>query len=372
LTDRAKVLYVVQSFGGGVFSVLRDVAKCLVEDHDVDLTLAHSVVEDTPKDYTSQLDSRIKLVPFALPSRRLRPREIAATIPAVFRLVRLLRTESPDVVHLHSSVAGLVGRTASSIVAGSVPHRLYYTPHGLASLRVHDSKLKRFIYSAAESFGHALAGEVIACSRSEQQEYASSVMQGGTRNSRYIANGVMPPALSSSGRTYLSRNRLTVTSLGRLTEQKNPLSFARLAVACPDLHFVWIGDGEENYRLRLEDQGVEVTGWLPKEAVHDKLFDSDIYVHFSRWEGLSIALVEAMMAGLPIVASDISANRDAIEDGVSGLLASTEDGLSAAVKRLADSPRLRELLGSRARDCAHANFSIERMAQELATLYRER
>ena len=102
----------------------------------------------------------------------------------------------------------------------------------------------------------------------------------------------------------------------------------------------------------LQEAGVEVTGWKSRPEALAEMSRLDIYLHPSRWEGMPIALIEAQIAGLPAVATDVVGNRDVIREGETGFVRADAGGLSEALTRLIADPALRASMGSRARTLA--------------------
>jgi glycosyltransferase involved in cell wall biosynthesis len=119
----------------------------------------------------------------------------------------------------------------------------------------------------------------------------------------------------------------------------------------------------------LRAVGVEVTGWLPEEEVRARLATATAYVQSSRWEGLPLAVLQAMAVGLPCLVLNAVGNRDAVEHNRTGLVASDTDELEMYLSMLLTSPQLRERLGRNARAEAIQRFSLARFRTNLLDLY---
>ena len=136
---------------------------------------------------------------------------------------------------------------------------------------------------------------------------------------------------------------------------------------------MWIGDGElgEAVREMIRDMNLagrlEVTGWLEPAAARERMRGLDLFVHFSRWEGLPNAVLEAMATGVPVVASDVPGNRDAIGD--TGLFAADEVQLLERALELVDDPARRKKLGAAARTRVEKEFSRTKTLETLQRLY---
>jgi glycosyltransferase involved in cell wall biosynthesis len=102
----------------------------------------------------------------------------------------------------------------------------------------------------------------------------------------------------------------------------------------------------------------------------ERMRELDIYLHPSRWEGMPVALIEAQLAALPAVATDVIGNRDVIVSGETGFLGRTAEALSRSLQMLIDDRALRERMGRQARERALLRFTVERMVDEYERLYR--
>ena len=288
---------------------------------------------------------------------------------AFWRILSIIRREAPDVVHAHSSKAGALARLAAWLCR--VP-RIYYSPHGYAFLQTDRSGFSRLIYRFLE-WSVSGIGEIVAVSPSEAQlsRQLSRNVPVRTICDPYLGPAQPPPLAPHEG--------LVVGACGRLTEARNPEAFVRLAARLcrerPQLRCVWIGAGElEGVTLRLArelgvEQRLEITGWLEPAAVLERLRGLDVFVHYSRWEGLPNAVLEAMALSLPVVASDVVGNRDAILEGVTGRLVRDEAGFQDAVLRLLDDPELRRAMGRSGRRRVVSDFSRDEAIRSLEKLY---
>lgn len=129
--------------------------------------------------------------------------------------------------------------------------------------------------------------------------------------------------------------KFIVGTIGVLHEQKNPSGFNEIALKMPDVDFIWIGNGELANQITAPN--VTITGWVStREELLSKTSTFDVYMQVSLWEGLSIAILEAMALGKPVVASNIVGNKDSVEDGKTGYLINTTDDAVLAIRKLQD------------------------------------
>jgi glycosyltransferase involved in cell wall biosynthesis len=167
----------------------------------------------------------------------------------------------------------------------------------------------------------------------------------------------------------------TVVALGRLTRQKGFDVLLRALARLDDASAVIVGDGPEATaleRLRAElglDGRVRFAGWVDDPAALVR--SADALVLPSRYEALPLAILEAMHAGLPVVATDVGSIREEVRAGETGLLVPAEDpvALASAIDDVLD-PAIGRAMGARAKDVASQQFTSERMARDFELLYR--
>jgi glycosyltransferase involved in cell wall biosynthesis len=219
-------------------------------------------------------------------------------------------------------------------------------------------------------------GAAVACDRWIRRHIAVGELQAEALRREGIApekitvapNGVdchgrfRPPAPPAA-----NEGALLLGWVGRLSEEKDPALFLYTLAKLPEAKGLLLGDGPERFRLeRLIrelglDQRVRITGFTSHVA--ERLAACDALVLTSRTEGSPLTILEAMSLEKPVIAADVGAVREAVEDGVTGFLVRerTPEAFAAAIQRLAIDPRLRRDLGANARLRVVDRFSIERM-----------
>ena len=311
-------------------------------------------------------------VPVHLVAGEPGPRDPAAFV----RLVRLLQREQPAVVHTFLIVAGIYGRLAA--FAAGVPLVL------AAEQNVYARKPRR--HALMERALAARTYRVVACCEVVGRYYRQQV---GVPRSKIeviynaVRFGRRPQATDRETARFalkLPPEALVLGTLGRLAEQKGQRillrAVAALARDVPDLVLFLAGAGPlreeleaEASRLGLADR-VRFLGLRRDRAT---LYAAmDVFALPSRWEGLSLALVEAMGAGRAVVATDVGGNPEVVRDGRTGLLVppADADALAAALLKLARDRALRAALGDAAAADALSRFSIDQHVAQLAALYR--
>ncbi len=296
-----------------------------------------------------------------------------ADLGAAWRLVRFLRRRAVDVVHTHLWGANLWGRPAAKLAGIPV---VVTTEHNLDTWKkVHHLALDRALAPAAT--------HLVAVSRQVQEFYEAHRV--GRRRWQVVHNGVdtsVPmrrqrgPALLGLG---IGADTPAVGFVGRLGPAKAPdvflLALARVAAECPAVRALVVGDGP--LRPSLEQQarqlGLErqvIFAGLRKDAT-ELLSGLDAVAVSSLREGLSMAMLEAMAAGVPVVATAVGGTPELVRDGETGLLAPPGDpeALSRALSGLLADPGRADRIRCAARRQVEERFSLARMVEGYEALY---
>ncbi|MBI5625072.1 MAG: glycosyltransferase family 4 protein [Elusimicrobia bacterium] len=363
---RRKVFEVLECGGpGGTGNQVAAICNGL-DPAGFEVGLVYAVRDGRPAEYRALAKGAV--LAFHVPEMT---REIAPImdLAAFTRLHALFKREAPDVVHTHSSKAGVLARLAAW--TAGVP-LVFHSPRGYGFLQQDRSMAARLLYWTLEASASWI-GTVVAVSPSEAR-LAGRLTWGAP-----VAT-VCDPYLGKALACVPAREGgLAVAACGRLTYARHPEAFVRLAKGLaesrPDARFVWVGggDGEDRLRGELKSLGLdgrfELTGWLDPAAALEKLSAADVFVHYSRWEGLPNAVLEAMALGLPVIASDVPGNRDAVLHGETGFIAADETALKERVLELAGDPELRRRLGHAGRKRVREAFSPSATFAALSGLY---
>lgn len=358
-----RILHITESLGGGVAHSLSQLAKAQAADgHDV--LVVHSIRPDTPVDLLPGLypaPIRRKVLHMATPIAPI------TDLKSLVQIYALLKTEKPDVIHLHSSKAGVLGRLAALLQGKR--HQVFYSPRGFAFLREDVSPGKQKLFLNLERFASKLGGTVVGCSGTEAELARTKV--GHTRTC-LVENSVdlsaVPVARGSVD------GRVRVVTSGRICYQKAPWRFRDMAIGCADLptSFVWLGDGDLRVDLMVDGElpsQMEIAGWQARAGVYASLASADVFVLPSLWEGMPLALIEAQAAGLPAVVSNVVGNRDVVIDGETGFVCDSDEAMLQKTRLLIENADLRQKMGQAAREMAAQRFSVERMHREMMSVY---
>lgn len=273
---------------------------------------------------------------------------------------------APDVVHLHSSKAGLVGRL---VLRGRRP--TLFQPHAWSFLAVHGAT--RAAAVLWERLAMRWTDAVVCCSQAEYQQGEQHGIRG---RYRVIPNAVDVQRFAGADRA-AARARLglgdgpLVACIGRLSHQKGQDvlldAWPAVRAAVPAARLVLVGDGPDQQALAARAiDGVELVGRQP--AVEDWMAAADVVAQPSRYEGLSLTVLEAMAAGRSIVATDVEGMAEAIGSG--GAIVRPGDGRAladAVVHRLRD-PELAAAEGRAGRERAARSHDLRTWGERMAEL----
>lgn len=272
-------------------------------------------------------------------------------------LRKLIRELQPHIVHTHTFKAGLIGR----LVPGK--HKRIHTFHGHLFADQSFSSTGKIVIVLVERFLAKRTQLLISVGSKVGSEIRSKNI--GTRNSwTSIAPGVraLPVTNKVKARDLLNidHRQLLVGWLARVTSVKNPLLLLQVARAMPDVKFV-VGGGGDMFDAvkRTAPPNVYVLGWVDSALFWSAV---DIAVSTSRNEGMPIALIEAQLAGLPVVATDVGSSSEIISEGITGRVVRENPQLIRdALYEIIQDPRKAALMSSASKDYAKKNFSVENM-----------
>jgi glycosyltransferase involved in cell wall biosynthesis len=302
---------------------------------------------------------------------------LAADIRAFMTLVKVIRQFKPHVIHTHTAKAGFLGRIAS--IVSLQPSIRVHTFHGHL-LNGYFGNFKRLLVVISEKSLAIFTHQLLAVGDKVRQD----LLQAGVGRKEKF--GLMPPGLSvgplptksESQRSFgLSAGRLQCAFIGRITQIKRPDRFLDVVSEIQrrgvDLDFFMAGDGEllEACRERItrEELPVTVLGW--QSDIEKVLSAADIVLLTSDNEGTPLSLIQAGMAGLPVVTTNVGSVPEVVLDGVTGFVTSLEvQEITDALERLVKDKDLRAQLGKAGKEFTLANFGVERLVHDHEELYK--
>lgn len=289
----------------------------------------------------------------------------------VYRLFKLFKKEKPYVVHTHRYVLPYVVPAA---IFAKVPVRVH-TIHNVANKEVGKLQrvLNRFFYKHCRVVPVSISPRI---KQTVMEEYRLLDDQAPM-----VYNGIdLTKCIGKENYNVYTNGKITILHIGRFSEQKNHTglveSFKIIHDENPEVTLKLIGGGglEQEIKEKVKELGlwdcVEFLGI--KSDVYPYLYNADIFVLPSLWEGMPITLIEAMATGLPIVATNVGGVPDMIQNDVSGLLVDTSKvQIAQAIMKLTKDSNLRQQLGSAAK-VASKQFSAQEMARKYSLIYMKK
>lgn len=308
-----------------------------------------------------------------------------------FRLYRSARTFlgavdafKPDLVACHSTMAGLIGRIS---LRGRVP--TIFTAHGWGFTQG-APRLRQMLLPILERLAGRYAKKIICVSRNDL-ELAKKLHIVADDKLMLVYNGVetldnteiASPAVRPD-RNDTGTKKINILFVGRLAPPKNPgllvEAFSRLPRELQEkAHITIIGDGPDRLRLEALIENLHVTahvgltGTLPRtEVLHRLHTQADVFVLISHWEGFPYSILEAMAAGVPVIASRVGGIPEALEHG-GGMLIDNDsvEQLTNALTLLITDNTLRTNMGNMARQKVESTFLVEGMCEKTFNVYQD-
>jgi glycosyltransferase involved in cell wall biosynthesis len=368
-----RVCLVAEAAGGGVGRHFLDLASGLAE-RGVKVTAIYS-----PRRRDASFCDRLKHTSGVLFIELAMRRSVGPGDAAdLWRLIRQIRSAGPfDLIHGHSSKGGALARLAARWLG--IP--VLYTPHAFITLDPTLPALKRRLYATAERWLAGWTAALIALSAEEE----SHARQLGIdpRIVHCVPNGIEPPEFSPRelvrSRLGFGPNEFVVGFVGRLTSQKAPEvtleAFGKLVQQHPTAKLVVVGDGplEAQVRQHVARRGLCGSVHLLGDLVATTVMPAfDVFCLSSRYEGMPYVLLEALAAGLPIVATRVGGASLCVDMGKNGFVVEPDDAarLAAALEELAADTSLRErfAIESAARS---ARFTRATMVDQVLGIYEQ-
>jgi glycosyltransferase involved in cell wall biosynthesis len=296
----------------------------------------------------------------------------------------LIRRWKPDVVHTHSSKAGILGRLAAW--KERVPC-VVHTVHG-PPFHKYEKKWRNKIYIASERFAARRCHKIICVAEAMREKFRAANIGTPEQyvtvySGMEVESFIHPRWKREDVRRELgvAPNDFVAGTVARLAEHKGHddlLDALGLLMKAPlNVKLLWVGDGWWRDRLlarvrdlRLSDR-VIITGLVPPEEIPKHMQAMDVLIHPSYREGLPRTVTQALLSGIPAIAYDVDGTREVCIDGHTGRLLKPGDlnGLREAVLWMMEHPHERMAMGTRGRDMCRVRFAASTMVNELQRVY---
>lgn len=354
-----KVLHAAETIRGGVATVIRHNARAQVKEWGEENILV--LVPD------SQVEDMNDARPVTIHTFHRTGRNIPSFVSFLRSFVNIILSERPDIVHLHSTFSGFLGRLALlPLRIINIRPKVVYCPHAWAFL-MEGSQMKKKIYAVIEKILLHATDLVICVSKYEKQEAEKFGIISD--KIKVVYNGVpVPSEISQKEKSDITQ----ILFVGRLDYQKGfdiALDVMKALEGKPYFLNV-VGDFVHAGESYQERSNISYKGWISPDEVSEYFKGADFLVLPSRWEGFAMCPLEAMSFATPVLASDTCSLPEIVIDGVSGRLAKVGD-----VKKLTEiiettTQNQWHDMGLKAREYVQSHFTVKKMAGETISLYR--
>lgn len=372
--NRIKVVHIVQS-AGGVANYLKDFLKYINKSKYENIVIAS-------KDYKEKEDiiQRCNKIFFLDMVREIK---IKKDMLAIKEIRQIIKKEQPDIVYLHSSKAGALGRIA---LLFDRKIKIVYNAHGWYFNA--DIGKKKIIYQIIEKILAYRADKIIAISKSE---YDSALEKNICKENKIclIENGIDIEAYKdyekykeNMKKHYkLEEDSIVVGIVGRISEQKDPMTSIKAATQIikqnRKIYFMFVGDGELKEKIlqfakeQKVDSNIIITGWVKEVKTYISMFD--IALLPSKWEGFGLAILEYMICKKPIIATNIGGIANILNKHNSAFFIKkgNEKDIVEHIKYIINNPKkVEKIVEQNYEDCKN-RFSIKTEVKKHEKLFEE-
>lgn len=381
IINKIKVLHIIESTGkSGPRSLLCSLVHNLNKDRfTIDVICSALRDKDFYKDIQKMKEAGIRVI--ILQMRR--NIALLSDLIAFFKLCFYLKKGRYDIVHTHSSKAGFLGRIAGRLTGVRV---VIHTPHCFCFMAEEMSKIEKLFYFYIEKIAGLFCDRIIAVSESQRQD----ILKRGLANlSKVITieNGVDIYKFSNNGFDILKKKQelglnngsIILGTVGVLNESKGHCylieAVSKIIKEGFDVRLIIVGEGELrkdletlSYNLGLNSR-IKLLGF--REDIAEILSLMDIFVFPSLWEGMSLALLEAMASGLPVISTDVHGAVDLIGGNKRGILVQRKDvlGLVKALRYLISNRNVAKQIGKEAQRLICKNYDLKKQIDRIENLY---
>jgi glycosyltransferase involved in cell wall biosynthesis len=359
-SSKPVLLYIItKSDIGGAQGNAFDLIKAFQTEYDVHLAVGE----------TGPLTDDVQAigVPVHIIPNLTRKIQLLGDFYCVKQCIDLIQSIRPSIIHAHSSKAGIVARLAGWFC--QVP--VFFTAHGWG-FSSGTPKLRRMIAWIAEALIAPITTQIICVSEQDRQ-LALRWRVGNSRILTTIRYGIVN---LSDNRAQPAQEPVRLVMVARFNEQKDQATLLKaIAHLNANLHLDLIGSGPSFKACQALAQSLGITDRVSflgdRRDVPELLCGYQIFILSTHYEGLPISILEAMRAGLPVIATEVNGIPEEVIAGKTGLLVPPGDAaaLARAIDSLLPSPALRAEMGKAARARFEQDFSLEQMVDKTRRLY---
>jgi len=340
-----KVLHVItRSDLGGAQAVVINLANSMCEEHEI----AVAAGEDGPM--WDALDAKIRKIKI---KEIVRPLSPLSDFKAQLKLKKLYKSVKPDVIHLHSSKIGVLGRLAFP------KSRIVYSVHGFDSIRIAYRK-----YLFLEKILKNRCGAIVLASDYDKQNMIS---EGITNNLHVVYNGKhIPQPKTELFIEGIDRYDKVVMCIARISPQKRFGNFVEIAKLLPKYAFVWIGADKEYIEL---PENVFCLMGFPDAQKYIQL--ADVFILPTNYEGVPIVIIDALSYGKPVVSSNVGGISEIVLNDQNGYVIENDDKLFAEkISYILENDDIYKKYSENSIKVFNECLTIEKMVNEYTKIYQ--
>ncbi|SDB94120.1 glycosyltransferase family 4 protein [Acinetobacter boissieri] len=317
-----KVFHVAETIKGGVATVMNQLIEA-------QLANGYTIRTLTPSDQLDQLFFHDDMQSFIRDKRG-----IIGLLNLWFQFIYHFITYKPDVLHIHSSFAGLICRITLMLLFPFSKCNIIYCPHSFSFL-MDTSPIKKRFFILIERILTLKTTFIICVSKNEIEEAASYGFN--ERKLKLIYNGI-DQNINLKAKKYLNEEKLNLLFIGRFDYQKGYDKLVNLIERLlknniKNFNINIVGDVVNGSDfIQLEYENVKYSKWLNKEKLATYYLNSDIILMPSRWEGLPMVAIEALSLGVPIISKKVSSFPEIIDEGENGFMFNNDEDFYNKVK----------------------------------------
>ncbi|VVO03199.1 glycosyltransferase [Pseudomonas fluorescens] len=358
-----KILHATEVEIGGTVSVL----MTLLQNQLTSGTIQSSICLVPEK----QLESLIDIPSSNINTYKRSGRNFLSFFSFIVSLIKITLKEKPDIIHLHSTFAGILGRIALAPLLPFTKAKIIYCPHGFSFLMDGSNKKKK-IFSIIESLLSKITHKIICVSDYEKKSAINAGIEAD--NIVVIHNGVSnnDSSVEAIVEYPFSGNNLNLIFVGRLDPAKgfDTLLAAMKHLEGEPVHLTVLGISGSEIPDEARSANISYMGWCNQEEMRPYFTYADVLVLTSRWEGFPMVVLEAMNFSTAVVASNCTSLSESVKHGLTGFLFPTSDHEKLA-EIISNTPIEKwNQLGSNGRKYYLDNFTSEKMTQSTYNLYK--
>lgn len=370
-----KLLLISESVGGGLRKHIVQLIENLdQEEFDIYFIHGTKTLDDAFVSQYENLGKKVKLISCDSFERELNLKQDIETYRFVSKKIHQIR---PDIVHCHSSKAGVIGRLAAKRHGIK---SVFYTPHAYSFLSPEFGRKKKKIFIGIEKLMSKFATTKTFCVSNGEKNAALDNSLDKSDKLEVIYNGLpgieLPAKEETKVRLGLRKENFVIGNNARMSAQKNPKLFMEIARELINIdknyHFVWAGDGPlmnkaiEFVRTNNLENNIHLLGDRNDSEII--VAGYDIFLITSLYEGLPYAPIEAMRAGVPILATNVVGNNEIVTEGINGYF--IEEKIDKNLVRKVEKAKLLSDYSVRAQFTKE--FSLEKMISSIKANYSYR